>query len=673
MDIPSLSPSKSASAFVAPGSFSLGVNYWASHAGTNMWSDWREEVVAADLRQLADAGLQVLRVFPLWPDFQPLEVLRAGRGEVREFRLRDLPLPPSAAGRAGLDEAMLDRFGRLCELADEAGLKLVVGLVTGWMSGRLFTPPAFSHSDPLTDPTAIKWQVRFVRHFVGRFRERSAVLAWDLGNECNCMGSATPDEAWNWTNAISTAIRVADPTRLVVSGMHSLWPEEITGLKRSAASDGYRHSWPIAQQAELTDVLTTHPYPPFTEHCDRDPIDTLRTNLHATAETRLYADIGGKPCFAEEVGNLGTWFGSEARSANFLRANLFSLWANDCRGLFWWNNHDFSRLTHPPYDWNMVEQELGLFDADRRPRGLVGELRAFARFLGETAAHPLPPRKVEAVCVLPLDGDGWGAALSAFTLAKQAGFDLEFQTADQPLRDAGLYVLPSLSGMRPVSVRFFNEMVARVRAGATLYTSVDDAALSRLPELAGVEVESRERTEGPTLYGGRFQGQEIVLPSNGPFRLDLNVGDAEVLARDPDGRAVFTKARVGSGTSYLLTRPLEMDLVRTPRAHLEGPLAEAWRIYAEIAREAVEASRVVRKSSPLVACTEHPVSDGERLVVLLNHGTADLRETVRLDPHWRVGDVLRGSMDGTEGALTVELPHHDAAVVRVRKSTLERA
>ncbi len=58
-----------------PGRFVVGCNYWASHAGTFMWRNWQAEVVEADFRQFAAAGLQVLRVFPLWPDFQPLTLL----------------------------------------------------------------------------------------------------------------------------------------------------------------------------------------------------------------------------------------------------------------------------------------------------------------------------------------------------------------------------------------------------------------------------------------------------------------------------------------------------------------------------------------------------------------------------------------------------------------------
>ena len=62
-------PTHPATSLLEPGAFVVGCNYWASHAGTAMWSRWRPGVVAADLRRLARAGLQVLRVFPLWPDF----------------------------------------------------------------------------------------------------------------------------------------------------------------------------------------------------------------------------------------------------------------------------------------------------------------------------------------------------------------------------------------------------------------------------------------------------------------------------------------------------------------------------------------------------------------------------------------------------------------------------
>ena len=102
-----------------------------------MWSDWQPDVVRRDLAQLAGAGLQVLRVFPLWPDFQPIHLLRAGAGEPYEVRFGERPLPDDEIGQAGVSAEMLTRFRFFADTAKAEGLQLIVGLITGWMSGRL--------------------------------------------------------------------------------------------------------------------------------------------------------------------------------------------------------------------------------------------------------------------------------------------------------------------------------------------------------------------------------------------------------------------------------------------------------------------------------------------------------------------------------------------------------
>ena len=61
-----------------------------------------------------------------------------------------------------------------------------------------------------------------MRHFVRDMKSRSAIVAWDVGNECNCLGEATRSEAWTWLYEITSAIRLEDPSRPVVGGMHSL-------------------------------------------------------------------------------------------------------------------------------------------------------------------------------------------------------------------------------------------------------------------------------------------------------------------------------------------------------------------------------------------------------------------------------------------------------------------
>ena len=635
------------------GDFVVGCNYWASHAGTAMWGDWRPGVVDADLRRLAEAGLQVLRVFPLWPDFQPIAELSTAQGQPVEIRHGEAPLPDTEAGRAGLAETALSRFGELADIAGRHGLKLIVGLVTGWMSGRLFVPPALERRNVLTDPMAIMWQVRFVRCFVRRFREHPAILAWDLGNECNCMGAVPSAEAaWSWSCAISSAARVEDPSRPVVSGMHGLLPDA-------------RAPWRIQDQGELMDVLTTHPYPYFTPHCDQDPVTSMRTILHSTAESRFYADIGDRPCLAEEVGTLGPMVASDDASARFLRAALFSLWAHDCHGLLWWCASDQHHLTHAPYDWHAYERELGLFRVDGRAKPVVQTLGRFRQFLDGMPSRRLPPRVVEAVCILTHGQDTWGAAYAAFVLAKQAGFDLAFQFADQPLREAPLYLVPSIRGGGPLSRRIWLALQEKVRAGATLYLSHDDGMVSGFTELFGLQVESRTRRTAPALLRGSGAIAAFSMGVPATFRLGLSATDATTLASEDDGNPAFTRFPVGAGAAWFLSVPIERVASETP-SFFHGPAAPAaWELYRAFAA-GVQAGRVLTRREPRMGITEHPLEARRRVAVLINYGEEGLRTTVDLAPGWRVDACRHGKAPrGVGRSLNAEIEGCDACVIEL--------
>ncbi len=642
---------KDGNVLTTPGTFVIGCNYWASHAGTSMWSDWRPGVVDADLRQLAEEGQQVLRVFPLWPDFQPLTQLYGGGGQPVELRTGEEPLPDTDAGRAGVSEEMMDRFRFLADRAEVYGLRLLVGLVTGWMSGRLFVPPAFERLNVLTDPMAVIWEVRFVRHFVRTFRNHPAILAWDLGNECNCMAAASREEAWVWTNAVAGAIRQEDATRPIVSGMHSLSPS------RSG-------TWRIQDQAELTDVLTTHPYPIFTPHCDQDPIHTIRNGLHATAETRLYSDIGGVAGLAEELGTLGPFVCSEDVVASYVRMVLYSLWAHDCHGLLWWCAYDQKHLTGAPYDWDPYERELGLVRADREPKPVLQEMRSFRERIERLGSTELPAHTAEAVCILSEGQDQWGAAYSAFVLAKQAGFDLRFQYGDQPLRDASLYLVPSLSGSRYFSRRFWLDLLKRAEEGATVYISHRDAMLVPFAEYFRVEVVTRERRTAPAEIALGGSQHSVSLPIGGPIRLNLRSTGARVLANEVDGNPVFTRTALGKGTLYFLSLPLETYLSETPGAfHLTGA-PPYWRLYAQVASAQI-AKRIVREDHPMVGVTEHPEGGGAScLAILINYSPEPVRTNLSLAAGWSVAETLVGEPP-RNGVCAIAA--NDATVLRLRR------
>ena len=53
---------------------------------------------------------KVTRVFPLWPDFQPLTAHEKWSSLLREVRMKEEPLPDTPLGRAGVDPVMIERF-----------------------------------------------------------------------------------------------------------------------------------------------------------------------------------------------------------------------------------------------------------------------------------------------------------------------------------------------------------------------------------------------------------------------------------------------------------------------------------------------------------------------------------------------------------------------------------
>lgn len=634
-----------------PGEFVIGVNYWASHAGTRMWQDWNPKTVREDLQRLRDLGIQCMRVFPLWPDFQPIMLLASAQGRPREIRYTDeSPLPQTPSGQAGLSEVMLGRFAAFADLCHEYNLRLIVGLLTGWMSSRLYVPPALQGRNVLTDPFCLQWETRFVREFIRRFLDHPAIYAWDLGNECNVMGDVkTSAEAFSWSSAIANTIRANDPTRPVVSGMHSL------GLQEA------NNKWLIVDQAETTDILTTHPYPYWVDWCRTDAVNSLRILMHATAETRLYGDVGAAPSIVEEVGTMGPMISDELASAQFTLVNLFSLWAHDCRSFIWWCASDQDQLNHPPYDWNAVERELGLIRMNGEAKPAALAMRDFRKWLDELPIKALPPRITDAVCILTRNQDQWAAAFSAFVLARQAGLDIVFRYIDQPIPESTCYLMPSLCSPEAVPNHIWLKILERVKNGAVLYMSLDDAILEPFNKVTGMTIITRAQPSQP---------REVILPSGA--RLPINSGDdlrielqsAQVIAREADGNPVYTQAKYGKGSVFCLTFPVETQVTKSPGAFNPANNLPWYEIYRKAA-SAAGTEKVLRWSHPNVAWTEHPLAANLRVVVMINYGSVDTEVELDLKEGWRVSRTLYGQ-DAATGK--VSIGHHDAMVFMITET-----
>lgn len=524
--------------------FILGCNYWASNAGAEMWNNWDEDVIRKDIKILSEYGSRYLRVFPNWKDFQPVVRLYGGSGSKRDIiHINEQPFK----NENYLDDVMLDRFSIFCDICDEYNVKLIVSLLTGWMSGRLFVPPLLGEKNLYTDPLAIRLELKFIKGFVSRFKDRKCIYAWGLGNECNCMSACDNDDvAAAWTGNIANAIKAADPERLVISDMHGL---------------SIKGKWQIKDQAEYCDILTTHPYPHFVPHCHKDGMLQFRTLMHLPCENKFYSDIGGKPCFPEEIATLGPMTCDENVAADFLKATAYQSWLNGHMGYMWWCANEQSHLNTAPYAWNMMERELGLLDSDGNPKATLRIMKKIAERINSLDFNPTFPKE-DIVCITSMGQDNWGISYMAYALAKSLNLQLKFAYSKYEIPKADTYMLPSITGTEVMPKEQYFELKKRVYEGATLYISYDEGHLTEFAEFCGV-----------TIHDTKILNEQCEVEIDGEiFKLERNCRKeiytcgAEVLGYDNLGIPALTVFKYGKGRVYYLNFPLEKYLLSKENA-----------------------------------------------------------------------------------------------------------
>ena len=636
------------------GRFFLGCNWWASHAGTNMWRDWDASVVESDIKRLKEAGIDVMRVFPLWNDFQPLRMHRQFGNLEREMRIGEDPLPFTREGRAGVDPIMIERFGVLCDIAEKYEVKLIVGLITGWMSGRMHAPEAFAGCDLITDSRVVVWQIRFVKYMVERFKGHPAIAAWDLGNECNCLQSnASQSEAYLWASAITNAIKAEDNTRPVISGMHGTLPSEDS-------------VWRAENLGEILDVLCTHPYPIFTPHCDTDPMGEMKSVLHSTAETLMYANTSGAVAFVEEIGTLGPMISSEEVAGEYIRAAAISAWAHNLRGFVWWCANEQSLLTHTPYAWNSVERELGLFRNDGTKKPVLESMSELSRFVDGWELEALPERIKDAVVILTRNQDSWATAYGSFILAKQAGLDVEFAFATDAIPESNIYIMPSLCSDSPIYLGAYNDLIERVKRGATLYMSIENALLSPFSDITGLKVISRSR---------RVSADTVALPSgeiltfDSAYKLDLVAMGANTLLEAEDGTPALSEFKLGEGRVVFCTAPIESRM-GTESGLASGKNARPYYKIYELAG-LKNPEKIASASLPTVGVTEHVYSESERLLVVINYGRVDEKVNITLQKGYKLVKIYdihgKTETESTSDGFTALIEKNNGFAALVRR------
>lgn len=577
--------------------FLIGCNYWASNAGALMWRHFEPATVEKDIEMLANYGVNCIRIFPNWEDFQPIKYAHKPNSEYNKklpfvIRVGERPMLYEKFPESGLSEKQVENFKVLLESAKKHGIKVIVAFITGWMSGRLFMPEALINKNLITDPEAILWERLFIRDFIGQIKGYENIVAYELGNECNCLNyDVNEKQSELWISAIESAIRLADNTRPVYSGMHGA---NIQGV------------WNLLIQGRYLDTVTTHPYPPFTRFCCIENLREMRASLHAAAESAYYTGISRKPCLVEEIGTLGPGYLSDDFADEYFERALFTSLSIGATGFLWWCAFEQNGLNFAPYDVNTLEQNLGLLYRNYQPKPVIKKLKEVSSDLKKIGVLPTPD--ADAVLLLTHATDQWKYAYGAFMLGVQSGRFIDFCYEEQNLKTSNYYIIPCLYSGSAYASFVIDEIKEKVINGANLLITNEGGFMYEFEELTGLKVFARDCVMTEKSFV--IEGREIKI--NCDCNLRLVSSKAKSLIMDNNGEILLSENKYGKGRVLFFNGPLESYYTSSYKPENLG-LEEIYKIFFN------NDEKVFSINSNRCMVTTHTLDDSKIGVMINNY------------------------------------------------------
>lgn len=561
--------------------------HWVPAKAALQWPiDWDEAEIEADFAKMRDLGFNTVRLDLFWAWFEP----RPGDYNPQAFA----------------------QLNALIRLAHRYEIYLHPTLFVGGEVGEAYWDVPWRHGrHPHADPEMLRLQTDHAAELTRRYRDESAILAWDLTDEPPywIVSDQTTDAmAINWTRLIAGAIRRYDPR-------HAL----CVGTAMEDVSHGPFRPDNLTQEV---DFFSAHPYSIYSLGLFPDPMLSER-GTYCGAFQVLLSSGAGRPVMIHELGASSAQYSPE-RIAAFDRVTMYSSLAAGANGFLLWCFTDAAPETfrRVPYLRAPHETQFGLTTWDRRDRPSGGELRRFSRTVSQLDLAGLEPARAEAAILVPhewakphgdfskfgLSGPGgmpyvsiqdggavsgqevpvdgednrWlvGAWLSTLILARRAGLKACFPREYSDWQSVPLAYLPSpLTGTERnivhVHTGFWDRAREYVSQGGALYISLcADAAIPEMEELFGARLADHVPAQnvkltvgtpfGDLQAGDSFGFQTSGKPRHWPAVLDVKGG--QVIATDQDGRPALVAHTFGKGKTLLCAYPIESYLAEQPGA-----------------------------------------------------------------------------------------------------------
>lgn len=399
----------------------FGANYTPRRGWFHHWLDFDPAEQREDFAVLAGLGLDHVRVFCLWPVFQPQ------RGVIRQRALDDL--------------------ARLYDAAASVGLDVTVDVLQGHLSSFEFYPSwtiTHHHRNVFTDPDVVEAQAELVTAVADRLRAHGNHLGVNLGNEPNNMvapmgrDTVTETEVDAWITRLLAAAHEGDPDRphnhsaydaVFYEEGHPFTPRQLTTMGARTVV----HPWVFSGAIGAT----------------YGGLSTQATHLgeYVVELARAWSPDPERPVWVQEVGAPAGSVTPED-GPEFLERTIRNVArCNGVWGVTWWCSHDVSRAMK---DFPELEYGLGLCTNDGTPKPLAHRLSTVAADLRENE-----PAKRTTALLLDLDREPrtasarGGALFDAWMARAAAGDTVAIVTSDRAA-DLGYLAARGITDVRPL-------------------------------------------------------------------------------------------------------------------------------------------------------------------------------------------------------------------------------
>ena len=325
--------------------FLLGVNYWPAKKGMFWWKDFEREEVQKDFERISSVGLEIVRLFLLWEDFEP------------------------SANK--INQEAVANLIEVFRIAREEGLKILLTLFVGHMSGANWAPAWLAGRNIYQDEGILNASSFLAETIANSVKEEKALFGYDLANEIdNFVRPANRQEARKWLRFIVSRIKAVDSIHPVTLGLHLKNVEEDRGF------------WP-EDLAGSCDFLSMHSYSIYAKWAD-NPLD----GKVAAFTNRLITRMSGAKVMHTEFGLCTTtvqsreintildgrrgrcYLANEREAESYFDTSLRGLYESGALGAMLWcySDYDPTIFNQPPFDKAVHERSFGLFRADGNPK-----------------------------------------------------------------------------------------------------------------------------------------------------------------------------------------------------------------------------------------------------------------------------------------------------------------